>query len=92
MKNFTRPKDEIPYYYSSTVEDGKVVEHEGEEEHAVYMSELNEGSRRANLWHAWLEKNVANPHDSLGAVRDEVYAEYQHVLQVFMDGEIYGEN
>lgn len=86
MKNFKRPEGEKPYYYSSTVENGEVIQHEGEEEHAVYLSEMQESTRRSNLWHKWLEKNVKNAHDNIGCVDEDVMAKYQTVCDEFMDG------
>lgn len=87
LANFTRPEGEKPRYYSSTVENGVVVQHEGDLEHAVYESEMDEISRRANLWHKWLDDNVDNAHNSIGAVNDDVYAKYSEVRRQFMEGE-----
>lgn len=86
MKNFKRPKGEKPYYYASTVEEGKVIKHEGEIEHAMYLSEMKETSRRANLWHAWVEKNVKKAYDGLGIINRDVYEKYSSIREEFMDG------
>ena len=89
MINFTRPADEKPYYYSSTVENGQVIKHEGDPAHAVYQSEIAESQRRSNLWHKWLEANVPDAYstDGLGIVQDDVMAKYHDVCRQFMDGE-----
>jgi hypothetical protein len=87
MKNFTRPKNEKLYYYSSSVEAGKVIKHDGDPKHAVYLTEIEELRRRSNLWHRWLDKNVVDPYDSLGAVKDRVYFAYSAVREQFMNGE-----
>jgi hypothetical protein len=91
MENFTRPQNEKPYYYASTVENGIVVEHDGEEEHAMYLSEMNESIRRANLWHEWVEKNVKNAYDSMGILDNGVIERFEPIYQTFMRGEIPGQ-
>lgn len=87
LKNFKRPKGEKPYYYASTVENGKVVFHEGEEEHAVYESEIKEIQRRANLWHKWVEKNYKNAYDGWGAINPQIAYFNEDVREQFMNGE-----
>jgi len=87
MKNFTRPAGEKPYYYSSTVVNDEIVYHEGEEKHAMYLSEMREGTKRANLWHKWVEKNVPNAYDSLGCLDHCVVLDNETVYQQFLDGE-----
>ena len=79
-------KKEKPYYYATTVENGVVVEHEGDEKYAVYLSEIRESHQRAKLWHKWLEKNVTNAYDNMGAVLPEIYAQYSDVCDEFMNG------
>lgn len=86
MKNFKRNPDEKPYYFSSTVENGKVVKHEGDMAHAVYRSEMEESRRRSDLWHKWLEKNESDAYHEMGVVKDEFYAKHYSVMQAFMDG------
>lgn len=87
IKNFTRPKGEKPYYYSTTVEDGNVIEHTGDEKYAVYKSEMTEIQRRANLWHKWVEKNYKNAYDSLGVINPQIAYFNEHIREQFMDGE-----
>ena len=87
MKNFTRLKGEKPYYYSSTVENGIVVKHEGEPEFAVYESEMQEISRRADLWHEWVENNFPDAYDSLGIINQDIMFTHKDVCNKFMDGE-----
>ena len=79
MKNFVRPEGEKPYYYSTTVENGEIVRHDFDEAHAVYKSEMEETTRRANLWHKWVEENVPNAYseDGLGILKPEVMAVYR---------------
>ena len=87
LKNFKRPENEEPYYYSSTVENGKVIKHDGDPDHAVYKSEMEEIQRRAKLWHEWIEKNITNAYDEWGVIKPEVMTEYHHINRQFMDGE-----
>lgn len=87
LKNFKRPENEEPYYYSSTVENGKVIEHDGDPDHAVYKSEVRETNRRANLWHTWVEANVPNAYGDWGVLEPDVMAKYYDVNRQFMDGE-----
>lgn len=87
LVNFTRPEGEQPLYYSSTVENGKVIQHEGDLDHAVYKSEMDEIHRRADLWHKWVEENVPNAYDGWGAMNPDVFAEHSEVRRQFMDGE-----
>lgn len=87
LKNFKRPENEEPYYYSSTVENGKVIEHDGDPRHAVYKSEMRETSRRANLWHEWVEKNVPDAYDNNGVLNPKVYYKYLDVNRAFLDGD-----
>lgn len=79
-------KNEKPYYYSNTVENGKIVEHEGDEKHAVYLSEMKESTKRANRWHKWVEKNVPNAYNGWGIMDEDVYAKYNNILKEFMSG------
>lgn len=87
IKNFTRPAGEKPYYYSTTVENGKVIEHTGDEKHAVYDSEIKEIQRRADLWHKWVEKNFDNAYDKWGCINGQIAYFNQHIKEQFMDGE-----
>ena len=87
MKNFTRPEGEEPYYYASTVEDGVVVKHDGDIEHAVYESEMREISRRANLWHNWVAKKYPHAYDGMGIMNPSIYSNQSKVRQQFMGGE-----
>lgn len=87
LQNFTRPKDEKPYYYSSTVENGKVVRHDGDPDHAVYQSEIKEINARANRWHKWVEKNIPNAYDGLGILNPDIAAKHHETMRQFMDGE-----
>jgi hypothetical protein len=87
MQNFIRPKNEQPKYYASTVEDGKIIKHDGEPEYAVYKSEMDETERRANLWHNWVDKNVANAYDGLGIMDDRIYYKFSAIREQFMNGE-----
>ncbi len=86
MKNFTRPKGEKPFYYSSTVENGKVIYHEGEKNHAVYKSEMDEIEKRANRWHKWIEKNYKNAYSSAGVIKEAIYTKNIAINKQFMDG------
>ena len=86
MKNFKRPKGEKPYYYASTIKNGIVVEHEGEKEHAIYLSEMQESTKRANLWHKWVEKNFKNAYDGWGRIHEVIYLRNESVYREFMDG------
>jgi len=87
LKNFTRPKDEKPYYYSTTVEGNEVVRHDNEPNHAVYQSETREIQRRADLWHKWVQANVPNAYDSWGVLDSEVANKYWDINRQFIDGE-----
>lgn len=87
LVNFTRPEGEEPFYFSSTVEGGEVIKHDGDMAHAVYLSEMRETSRRADLWHAWVEANVPHAYDGLGIIDQDVYATYHSTMQQFMRGE-----
>ena len=87
LKNFKRPENEQPYYYSSTVENGKVIKHDGDLDHAVYKSEVEEIQRRASLWHKWVDKNVPDAYGELGVIKPEVMTEYHYINRQFMDGE-----
>ena len=77
---------EKPYYYATSVENGVVVSHDGDEKYAVYESDILSARERSNLWHKWLENNVPNAHDNMGVVRDDVYAKYSDVRDDFMSG------
>lgn len=79
-------KEEKPYYYSSTVENGKVIEHEGDPKHAVYLSEINKSQKRSDLWHKWVEKNVPNAYNSLGVLDPNVYEKHIETCKEFMNG------
>lgn len=80
--------EEQPLYYSSTVENGKVVKHEGDPKYAVYESVINETQRRAGLWHKWVKDNVGNDaYDELGIMNADVHAKYTDVRNQFMNGE-----
>lgn len=88
LANFTRPEGEEPYYFSSTVVDGEVIKHDGEMAYAVYKSEMEESSRRSNLWHAWVEKNYPEAYDELGTLfGSDIYHEQAEVREAFMRGE-----
>jgi hypothetical protein len=87
MENFKRPKGEKPYYYASSInKNGKVIQHKGNKKYAMYKSEMDESSRRANLWHKWIEKNNKKAYNGLGIMDDSIYAKNQTVLKEFMDG------
>jgi len=88
LANFKRPKDEKPYYYSTNFVYGKLVEHEGEKEYAVYKSEMTEISRRADLWHEWLVANEPLAYDKYGAVTDETWAKHYKINNIFMSGKL----
>lgn len=87
LKNFKRPENEDPYYYSSTVENGRVIKHDGDPDHAVYKSEIREIQRRSNLWHKWVSRNVTEAYDNIGAIKSDVMAKYHDVNRQFMNGE-----
>lgn len=87
LANFTRPKEEKPYYFSSTVENGKVIKHEGDMNHAVYLSEVQEIQRRADLWHKWVEANVPHAYSEMGVLDEEVMFVHSEVRRQFMEGE-----
>ena len=87
MKNFTRPKDEKPYYYSTTVEANEVVRHDGEPDHAVYKSEMQEIRRRADLWHDWVQANIPNAYNEWGAIDTNVLYSNWEINRQFMNGE-----
>ena len=87
LKNFKRPENEEPYYYSSTIEKGKIIKHDGDPDHAVYKSEMREITRRANLWHEWVSRNVPKAYDNIGAIKSEVYSKYRDINRQFIDGE-----
>lgn len=88
LANFRRPSGEKPYYFSSTVENGKVVKHDGDINHAVYKSEMDEISRRANLWHAWVEKNHPEAYDGLGTLlNSDIPDRFADIRIAFMEGE-----
>jgi hypothetical protein len=56
--------------------------------HAVYKSELTEISRRADLWHAWVEKKFFDAYDELGTLfESNIYHEQSDVREAFMRGE-----
>lgn len=87
LKNFTRPEGEEVYYYSSTVENGEVIRHDGDPDHAVYKSEIEEQQRRASLWHEWLEENQEDAYGPWGVVKEDVFTKHSEVNRQFMDGE-----
>lgn len=88
LANFTRPKGEQPRYFSSTVENGQVIFHEGDMAHAVYDSEMKESSRRSDLWHAWVEKNHPKAYDVLGTLfNSDIPEKFTDVCEAFMKGE-----
>ena len=87
MKNFTRPKGEKPAYYASTVEDGEVVQHNGDLKHAMYHSEIEETQRRANLYHEWIGKNYRKAFNGIGFMNTEIWVETTKVRNEFMNGE-----
>ncbi len=87
MKNFKRPKDEKPLYYSTTVENGKIIKHKGDPKHAEYKSEMDESNKRANLWHKWVEKNYKKAYNNIGIINQEKYNENTEIVRQFMDGE-----
>ena len=76
----------VPYYYAATIDNnGNIVEHEGEEEYAVYLEDIEVIQTAGNKWHAWLERNVPNAYNNIGAVLPEVYAEYYHKYEAAID-------
>ena len=88
LVNFTRPEGEEPFYFSSTVEGGEVIKHDGDMAHAVYLSEMREISHRADLWHARVEKNYPEAYDELGTLfGSDIYHEQAEVREAFMRGE-----
>ena len=87
IKNFTAPEGEQPLYYSTTIVGGVVVQHDGDPQHAVYKSVLEEISRRANRWHAWVGATYLNAYDDLGIVHDEIFFANEEIRKQFMDGE-----
>lgn len=87
MKNFKINKKEKPFYYATTFENGKIVEHEGDEKYAVYESEIKESSRRADLYHEWVNKNYKNAYDVLGKIDDNIYTKTSEIRRAFLDGE-----
>jgi len=87
MKNFKRPKGEKPYYYATSIENGKIVEHKGNKKFAIYESEMDESTKRANLWHKWVEKNFKNAYNCIGVISENILVENKNVLNAFMDGE-----
>lgn len=86
MKNFKRPKGEKPYYYSSTIENGEVVYHDGDKKYAVYMSELRETTKRTNRWHKWVKKNYPNGYNSFGVISPDIMFTNADIYHKFMDG------
>lgn len=88
LANFTRPKGEKVLYFSSSVENGEVIKHDGDMAHAMYSSEMSEISRRADLWHEWVGKNFPGSYDGLGTLfESDVYHEQADVREAFMRGE-----
>lgn len=86
MKNFKRKPSEKPYYYASSVKNGKVIYHEGDLKHAIYLSEIKESTKRANKWHKWVEKNYKNAYNSIGVLNEDVAVKNNHIMNQFMDG------
>lgn len=84
-RNYKPLKDEQPLYYSTTVENGKIVKHDNDPKHAVYSSQIETIQQRAKLWHDWLAENVSDAYE-YGVVKDEVAVKYNDVMQEFMDG------
>ena len=87
IKNFTPPEGEQPLYYSTTIEDGVVVRHDGDPQHAVYESVIRELHRRADRWHKWVTERYLNPYDSMGCIDPDIWAANQEINKQFMDGE-----
>ena len=87
MINFKRPKNELPYYYASTVVNGKLIDHEGDEKYAVYLSEITESSKRANFWHRWVAKKYKKAYNSIGVIDENIIAKNSDVLEQFMNGD-----
>lgn len=79
-------KKEKVFYYSSTVEDGKVTTHEGDPAHAVYLSDIETIQKRSARWHKWVEKNVPGAYDDMGILDPEVMAKYSDICDQFMNG------
>jgi hypothetical protein len=86
MNNYTPDKNEKPLYYSTTVENGEIVHHEGDEAYAVYSSQISTIQSRAKLWHEWLTENHPEAYE-WGIVNEEAFTEYADIRQQFMDGE-----
>lgn len=87
LKNFTRPKDEKPYYYSTTVEENEIVRHEGDPKHAVYQSEIREIQRRAAMWHKWVQKSFPDAYNEWGQIDEQIVKDFWHINRQFMEGE-----
>lgn len=63
-------------HYATTIENGVVVSHEGDEQYAVYVEDIQEIQKKANEWHAWVEKNVPNAYDAWGLLEQGIYEEF----------------
>jgi hypothetical protein len=87
IKNFTPPEGEEPFYYSTTIEDGVVVRHDGDPQYAVYRSGIEELRIRSNRWHRWVTENYAGAYDSLGIIREDIFLKDREINRQFMDGE-----
>ena len=79
-------KKEKVLYYSTTVENGVGVTHEGDPKHAIYSSGIDQIQKRANSYHKWVEKNYKKSYDGWGVMLPEIYAETSRVRDEFMSG------
>ena len=63
-------------HYASTIENGVVVEHEGDENYAVYEEDIKEIQATAKLWHKWVDNNVPKAYNSWGMLKSGIYEKY----------------
>lgn len=72
-------------HYATTIKNGRVIRHDGEEKYAVYIEDIKAIQERAEKWHLWVSAHYPNAYDCWGTLLnnlnyDKMRAEYEKDL------------